>query len=500
VPNIVIIGAGFSGLCLGIRLKQAGIESFTIIEKADCLGGTWRENVYPGAACDSPSFAYCFSFEPKRDWSRKWAEQPEILAYMQHCAKKYDLERHLRLSTELESAQFFPEEGIWRLRTTSGETLTCDVLVSAVGQLNRPSLPHIPGLDSFQGTSFHSARWPRDTELSGKRVAVVGTAASAVQLVPRLARTASLLYVLQRSANWMLPKKDRVYGRFERAVYRIFPFLARLYRWWLWFTYEIRFPVLIGAALFTKLATKLATDHLNEQVKDSELRRILTPDYPIGAKRILISDDYYPALQKENVRLLTNGIERITADGIVTRDGQHCAVDAIVLATGFQSTSFLAPMRIIGPDGRSLEQAWHAGAEAYLGMTVAGFPNFFMMYGPNTNLGHNSIIFMIECQTRYILQCLKSLMQARAKSIELRQDVMTAYNAELQRELEQTVWAKIPASWYKTQSGRITNNWSGPTVAYWWRTRRFNLEDYRLVAREPAYGDQVADASAELET
>jgi cation diffusion facilitator CzcD-associated flavoprotein CzcO len=496
----VIIGAGFSGLCLGIRLKQAGIDTFTIIEKADRLGGTWRENVYPGAACDSPSFAYCFSFEPKRDWSRKWAEQPEILLYMEQCAKKYDLERHLRFSTELESAQFFPEEGVWRIRTRGGETITCDVLVSAVGQLNRPSLPRIAGIDSFQGKSFHSAEWPRDCDLSGKRVAVVGTAASAVQLVPRLAATTSLLYVLQRSANWMLPKNDRVYGRFERAVYRIFPFIARLYRWWLWLWFEIRFPVLRGVALFTRLATWMAEHHLQAQVQDAELRRILTPDYPIGAKRILISDDYYPALQKENVRLLTSGIERITPNGVLTRDGQQCEVDAIVYATGFQSTSFLTPMRIVGPGGRSLEQAWHAGAEAYLGITVAGFPNFFMMYGPNTNLGHNSIIFMIECQTRYILQCLKSLTRARAKSIELRSDVMTAYNVELQRELEQTVWAKIPASWYKTQSGRITNNWSGPTVAYWWRTRRMKLEDYELVPREAAYRERTARASAELET
>jgi cation diffusion facilitator CzcD-associated flavoprotein CzcO len=481
--RIAIVGSGFGGLCMAIRLKQAGIDTFTIFEKASRLGGTWRDNTYPGAACDSPSFAYCYSFEQKTDWSRKWSPQPEVLGYMEHCARKYDVLRHIRFDTEIAGARFDADAGVWRIRTTAGETVEAEVLVSAVGQLNRPATPEIAGLDGFHGVAFHSARWRHDVDLAGKDVAVIGNAASAIQLIPQIAPVVRRLSVFQRSANWMIAKNDRAYGAREQRRFARFPALARLYRWWLWATYEMRFPVFRQNALMSRKITQLAEEHIREHVADPALQRALVPDYPIGGKRILISDDYYQALVRDNVDVVTSPIERVTADAIVTRDGRTVPADVIVLATGFETTSFLVPMRIEGPDGRVLEDVWRDGAEAYLGITVSGFPNFFMLYGPNTNLGHNSIIFMIECQVRYVLDCVRALAARDLAWIDVRPEVMRAYNARLQSALERTVWAKTGKSWYKRADGRITNNWSGSTVEYWWRTRRADLDRYHLEAR-----------------
>lgn len=482
-PRIIIIGAGHAGLCLAINLKRAGFTDFVILEKGPRLGGTWRENTYPGAACDSPSFAYCFSFEQKTDWSRKWAPQPEILAYLEHCADAYGLRPHLRCDTEVIGARFDASVHRWRLETAAGETLEADILVSAVGQLNRPSVPPIPGLETFRGPRFHSANWDHAVPLEGKRVGVIGNAASAVQLVPAIAPRLESLRVFQRSANWMIEKNDRQYPAWEQALYARVPALARLYRWWLWLSYELRFPIIREHPFFTERATRMAHEMLEEQVPDGELRRRLTPDYPIGAKRVLISDDYYPALQRDNVALVCEPIETVAADAIITRDGVRHPIDILILATGFDSTSFLAPMRITGPDGRTLETLWSDGPEAYLGMSVAGLPNFFMMYGPNTNLGHNSIIFMIECQTRYILDCLRQMQQRGLAAIDLRPDVQQRHNRELARALEGTAWARVGRSWYKDARGRITNNWPHSTATYWWRTRRADLALYRLTPR-----------------
>jgi cation diffusion facilitator CzcD-associated flavoprotein CzcO len=482
-PRVVIIGSGFGGLGMAIRLKQAGFTALTILEKASRIGGTWRENTYPGAACDSPSFLYCYSFEPKTDWSRKWATQPEILAYIEHCARKYDLLPHIRFGAEVTGARFDQAAGVWRVRTAGGETFEAEVLVSATGQLNRPSTPTLPGLEGFGGRHFHSACWEHDVDLGGRDVAVIGNAASAVQFVPAIAPRVRRLAVFQRSANWMMPKRDRVYGARERRLYARFPLLARLYRWWIWLQHELRFPVFRQQRLSTRLATAIARRELRKAVPDPALQRVLLPDYPLGGKRILISDDYYAALQRDNVDLVTSPIERVTADGIRTRDGRHVPADVIILATGFQSTSFLTPMRIEGADGRVLEDVWAKGANAYLGLAVAGFPNFFMLYGPNTNLGHNSIIFMLECQVNYVVQCVQALAARDLRSLELRPEVLRAYNAELQSVLRRSVWARTDHSWYKRADGLITNNWSGTTFAYWWRTRRPDLRHYRLTPR-----------------
>ena len=489
--RVAIVGAGFSGLCLGIELRRAGLESFEILEKADGLGGTWRANTYPGAACDSPAFAYCFSFEQKTDWSRKWAPQPEILAYLEHCARKHGLLPHLRLGTEVAGARFDAARAVWELRTTAGARLEAEVLVSGVGQLSRPRVPAIPGLERFRGPCFHSARWDPSCRLEGRRVAVIGNAASAIQLIPPVAREARRLLVFQRSANWMIPRRDRAYGAAEQSRFARHPWLARLYRWWLWASFEARFPVFRGGWL-GRAFERLARRHMRSVVRDPTLRRALVPDYPIGGKRILISDDYYEALVRPNVQVVTSAIERIEEDALVTRDGERHPADVLVLATGFETTSFLAPMEIEGLGGLSLREAWRDGARAYLGISVPRFPNFFVLYGPNTNLGHNSIPFMIECQARYVVRCIRELSRRGLKWLDLRPEVLDAWDARIQAELARMVWARTEHSWYKDARGRITNNWSGTTTRYWWSTRRLDLGAYHLEAAEPVTRTAVA--------
>lgn len=475
--RVAIIGAGFSGLCLGIQLKKAGIP-FTILEKSDGVGGTWRDNTYPGAACDVPSFLYCFSFEQKTDWSRKWSPQPEILAYMEHCAEKYALGPHIRFGTEVVSADYDDERSRWRIALRDGGSLEAEILISGTGQLNRPWVPPIAGLESFEGPSFHSARWDHEVSLEGKRVAVIGNAASAIQFIPQIAPRVAHLDVYQRSANWMMPRKDRAYREAEQRRFARHPWLARLYRWWIWAMFDLRWPMFRGSRFLSERFEPLAIAEMRKVVEDPALQEALIPKYPVGGKRALISDDYYATLNRENVGVVLERIDRVEADGLVTADGVHHPADVLILATGFDSTSFLAPIEIRGRDGLRLHDVWAEGAEAHLGLAVSGFPNFFMTYGPNTNLGHNSIIFMIECQTQYILDCLRQMEDRRLRSIEVRPEVQRAFNERLQRELARTVWAAPDRSWYKNDAGKITNNWSGPTLRYWWQTRRAELREY----------------------
>ena len=491
-PRVAVIGSGFGGIGMAMQLKRAGIESFTILEKSDRLGGTWRDNTYPGAACDSASFGYCFSFEQKTDWSRKWSPQAEILAYLEACARKYDLAAHTRFNAEVVRARFDEAAGVWRLRLAGGATLEAEVLVSGVGQLNRPATPDIPGLADFRGTTFHSARWDHAADLAGKRVVVVGNAASAIQFIPQIAPVVGRLTILQRSANWMLPKRDRAYRAWEKRMFARFPLSARLYRWWMWMVYESMFPLFRGHELTSRFYARVAKRVMRREIPDPALQRALLPDYPIGGKRILISDDYYPTLRRENVEVVTDPIARVTADGVETAGGRTMPADVIILATGFQTTDFLVPMAIEGLGGRKLHDVWREGAEAYLGMTVAGFPNFFMLYGPNTNLGHNSIIFMLECQIRYVVQCIQALAAENLTYLDVRRDVQQAFNRRLQADLARSVWARTPRSWYKRADGRITNNWSGPTIAYWWQTRHPDLGFYRQVARARPVESEVA--------
>jgi len=495
--RIAIIGSGFAGLCMGIRLKLSGIESFTIFEKSDRVGGTWRDNTYPGAACDVPSISYCYSFEQKSDWSRNFSPHDEIQAYMEHCAGKYRLRRHLRFRTEIASARFDEDRALWVLRTTAGEEIEAEVLVSATGQLNRPHVPSIPGLDDFRGRKFHSARWDHGWDPAGQRVAVVGNAASAIQFIPQIAPSVAHLSILQRSANWMIARNGRAHSEGEKEFLRRHPAVAKALRWLVWGLLEMRWPLFLGNRFLAARTQRQAMRHLEEQVRDPALRAKLVPDYPIGGKRILISDDYYPALNRPNVEVVTEGIGRFTADGVTTRDGVTRPLDAVILATGFESTSFLAPMRITGLGGRELDGEWRGGAQAYRGITVAGFPNLFLLYGPNTNLGHNSIVFMIECQVDYVVQAIRTLVARDLAWLDVRPEAMESWNRRLQRELARTVWARTPASWYKTKDGRITNNWSGSTIRYWLATRRFDVENYAACERPAAVDRGPVERPAE---
>ena len=476
--RIAILGAGISGLCTGIALKRAGIHSFTIYEKSDRLGGTWYDNSYPGAACDVPSPLYSFSFEPNPGWSRMFSPQPEIQRYLAGCAEKYGLLPHIRFGSEIAAASFDEAAGSWHLRSAAGEALEADVVVSGTGQLNRPHVPDLPGLGDFEGTQFHSARWSHGHDLAGENVVVVGNGASAIQFIPQIAPRVKQLTVLQRSANWVVPRMDFAFSERAKQRFRRFPFLLTLLRWFVYWQLEFRFFGFLRDSWLSRRLERGCRQYLEACIADPKLREVLTPDYPIGCKRILISDDYYQSLCRDNVAVVTSPIERILPGGVRTADGRVHPADTLIFATGFETTSFLAPMQIEGLGGRKLEEVWREGAEAYLGVAVADFPNLFLLYGPNTNLGHNSIIFMIECQVGYVVQCIRELFGRDLDWLDVRREAQARYNAELQRDLGKTAWAAGCSSWYKTASGKVTNNWSGFTVDYWRRTRHPRFGDF----------------------
>ncbi|MGH8435204.1 MAG: flavin-containing monooxygenase [Pseudomonas sp.] len=476
--RVLIIGSGFAGMGLAIQLQKAGISDFLLLEKGAEVGGTWRDNRYPGAACDVPSHLYSFSFEPKTNWSRKFAPQAEIFAYLKHCADKYGLRRKIRFNTEVAGAEFDESAGLWRVTSVAGEVFIAQALVSACGQLNRPSYPRIPGLQTFQGEAFHSARWDHAYDLRGKRVAVIGTGASAIQFIPEIAPQVAQLHLFQRSAAYVIAKPDRAYRPWELAVMRRLPGLQKLDRMLKYIQHESRvlafatFPPLMRVM---KLAFRL---HLARGIQDSVSRRQLTPDYPMGCKRILISNDYYPALARPNVEIVTEDISAVTARGVVTADGREREVDAIIYGTGFAATDFLAPMQIRGLGGRELNQAWQEGAEAYLGISVSGFPNLFILYGPNTNLGHNSIVYMLESQFPYVLGCIQQLAAQGLRYLDVKAGVQQAFNLRLQKAIHHSIWEQGCTSWYKTVAGKNTNNWPGFTFTYRLQVRAPELKHY----------------------
>lgn len=477
--SVAIIGSGFGGIGMAIRLKQAGVHDFAVLEKDHDVGGTWRDNTYPGAACDVPSHLYSYSFEPKKDWSRRFPPQAEILGYLRHCVRTYGVGPHLRFGCEVTGARFDQDAALWRITTTTGE-VTAKVLISACGQLNRPAYPPIEGRRSFRGAAFHSARWDHGTDLTGRRVAVIGTGASAIQFVPRIAAQVEQLHVFQRSAPYVIGKDDRPYTRRERRIFARVPGAQALDRAMIYAALEARVLGFVRYPGLMKLVERRSRALLREQVTDRGLAARLVPDYPAGCKRVLISSDYYPALTRPNVELVTDPISHITPEGIVTRDGTAREVDVIVYGTGFQATDFLAPMKIIGLDGRELSEAWRDGAEAHLGITVTGFPNLFLLYGPNTNLGHNSIIYMLESQIRYVLGCVRAIRRHRLAWVEVRPEVQRAFNLGLQDRFDHTVWTAGCSNWYQTDSGKIVNNWPGTTFGYRKATRRPDPRDYRI--------------------
>jgi cation diffusion facilitator CzcD-associated flavoprotein CzcO len=479
-PRIAILGAGLSGLCMAIRLEQAGISSFTVYEKGTGVGGTWRDNDYPGAGCDVPSHLYSFSFLPSPDWSRHYAGQAEILRYIERSVDHFGVRERIVLGTEIVSARFDDAALQWRLEARDGRTFTADVLVTGLGQLNRPSVPRIQGLETFGGRAFHSARWDHTHELAGRRVAVIGTGASAVQFVPQIAPRVERLAVFQRTPNWIVPRNDAPYSDLAKGAFRRLPALEKLHRAAIYWSCEARFLGLAGPgrqALATVMEV-ISKRHLEAQVADAGLRSKLLPAYPIGCKRVLISDDFYPALTRRNVDVVTSPIREVASEAVLTDDGARWPVDTIIFGTGFESHDFLAPLAIRGAGGRSLAEAWRDGAEAYLGMTVSGFPNLFVLYGPNTNLGHNSIVFMIECQVDYVLKCIDALRARGRASMDVRPGVMHAYNRDLQTRMRSTVWEAGCSSWYKTASGKVVNNWPRFTFEYRRATSSPRLDDF----------------------
>jgi cation diffusion facilitator CzcD-associated flavoprotein CzcO len=479
--NVVIIGAGLAGLGMAMRLKAEGESDFVILEKADRVGGTWRDNTYPGAACDVQSHLYWYSFDAQPDWSHVYCAQPEILANIERLSERSGLVPHIRFNAEVTGVQWDDAAARWRIQTAAGETMTARTLVTAWGQLNRPSFRDLEGRDSFKGVSFHSSRWRDDVDLAGKRVATIGNAASAVQLIPQIAPKVAQLKVFQRSANYVVPRMDRPYEAEERRLYLEEPERLLASREAFYQEHEIWHHAMRQDTDGAREFTALARAHLEGQVADPALREKLWPDYPIGCKRIIISDDFYPALTRPNVSLVTDRISRIEPDGVRMADGVLHEVDVIVFATGFETLSFLGTLEITGRGGASLREAWRDGPEAYLGMNIAGFPNLFMLYGPNTNLGHNSILTMLECQFDYVLQALRACAACAADAIDVRPEVMMKFNQKLQNDMQGTAWAGNCTSWYKTASGRITNNWSGNVEDYRRRTARFEPDDYEMI-------------------
>ena len=482
--EIIIVGTGFGGQCIAIKLLEAGFTSVLLLERGHSVGGTWRDNDYPGAACDIPSHLYSFSFAPNPDWSRIYPAQGEILAYLKHTATRFGLMPRIQFDTRVLEARYGEQTHDWTVQTNHGARRARH-LILATGGLSEPVLPRLPGLERFGGTTFHSARWDHAYPLQGKRVAVIGTGASAIQFVPRIAPEVALLKVFQRTPPWIVPRHDRPYSPLMRALFRSVPGAMRLNRWRTHWQNELTALGTVVDPRYMKWGVEIALKHLHAQVTDPALRRTLKPNYAMGCKRILISDDWYPALQRPNTELITAGIARVEADRIVTDDGREHPVDAIIFGTGFQATDSLGKLTISGAGGRLLSDAWRDGAEAYLGAAVAGFPNLFLITGPNTGLGHNSMVFIIEANASHIVGALRAARARGATQVEVKQDVQGAYNDELQRRLRISVWTTGCRSWYQDpRSGKVTTLWPGFSTQYWARARHFDASCYRLLSAD----------------
>lgn len=470
MTSIGIIGSGFGALAVAIELQKAGHTDLRLWERSESIGGVWRDNTYPGAACDVPSPLYSFSFEPNPDWSSRYALQPQILDYLRATADKYGITPLVQTGREVVAAHYDETDASWTVRFADGEEQDVDILVTAVGQLSQPVLPRIPGVETFGGTSFHSARWDHDVDLTGQRVAVVGTGASAIQFIPHVAEQAVSVTVFQRTPSYILPKPDQTFGRHYRRALRHVPGALRSERatWW---TFGEQFSRgLDDDSTVGKVISKVALQHLKARVKDPVLRAKLTPDYPVGCKRILFANSYYPAIVQPHVDLVTEAITQVVPEGVVTADGVTHEVDVIIYATGFDAQEFLESIDITGVGGQKLATQWADGARAYLGIYVPHFPNLLVTYGPNTNLGGGSIIYMLEAQARHMRQAIDRLEAGSYRSIEVTEEAEEAYDQEVQGRLTHSVWAHCD-SWYRHASGRITSNWPGSTHPYAQRTK-----------------------------
>ncbi|MGH8687639.1 MAG: flavin-containing monooxygenase [Burkholderiales bacterium] len=475
--RIAILGAGFGGLGAAIKLREAGFDDWTILERGADLGGTWRDNTYPGCACDIPAPLYSFSFESNPAWTRLYSTQAEIWDYLRRLADKHHLRERIRFGTKVVEARW--DDG-WHLRFADGREERFDAVVCAVGFLNRPNLPRLAGLEGFPGIAFHSAQWRHDVDLAGRRVAVIGTGASAIQFMPEIAPRAASVTVWQRTPPWVMPRIDRSFSAREQRAFRRFPFLRRLLRWRIYLRQELLVSGFLGGAFIQKQFRAFGERQIAHQVRDPVLRAKLVPDYAPGCKRILVSNDWYPALQRSNVELVAEGAARIEGSRVVGASGTAREADVIIFGTGFSAIGFPSPLRVLGRGGRELAEAWRDGAATHLGISVSGFPNLFFLVGPNTGLGHNSIVFMIEAQLRYIVQALARLRVADARTLELRPEAQATSYAEVQARMRRTVWLSGCRSWYLTPDGRNDTLWPGSTLDYWWRTRRFDPAAYAV--------------------
>jgi cation diffusion facilitator CzcD-associated flavoprotein CzcO len=478
--DVAIVGAGFGGIGMAAELHRHGRRSFVVLEKSASIGGTWRDNTYPGAACDVPSHLYSFSFAPSA-WPRRYSDQRSILAYLHRVVDRFDLGPAIRTGCPVHEAVFDETTSRWRLEVGGGETVLARVLVSAVGQLNKPALPEHLGVDRFEGPWWHSARWDHTVPLTGRRVGVVGTGASAIQFVPEVAKVAGSTVVFQRSAPYVVPKVDRRYRAAELALYRWLPSLQLADRLRIYLVGESLGLGLVRSRWWLGVLTGLWRRYMRSQVHDPELRAKCEPDYVMGCKRILFSNDWYRTLCRPDVELVTEAVAEVTPTGVRTVSGAEHDLDVLIYGTGFDTTHFLQPMEVVGSGGRRLAEVWQEGAGAYLGTTVAGFPNLFLLYGPNTNLGSNSIIFMLESQFRYVLSALEAMDREGLASVEVLPEAQDAFLDWVDAASSRTAWLSGCHSWYTTATGRNTNNWPSFTFLYRHRLARFDLSAYAAV-------------------
>jgi cation diffusion facilitator CzcD-associated flavoprotein CzcO len=478
--DVCIVGSGVSGIGMAVNLLREGKRSFVILEKAESVGGTWRDNTYPGCACDVSSQLYSFSFAPKPDWARMYAAQPEIRAYLEACVEKFGIRPFCRFGAEVARARYDSDAAAWTIEAKDGRVFHARLLVFGVGGLHQPALPDLPGLQTFEGNAFHSSRWNHSASLHGKSVAVIGTGASAIQFIPKIQPQVSALHVYQRTPAWIVSKTDTVIAKGVQRAFARFPPLQKALRFAVWARSEL-FGLTYYKRSLPDVGEYLARKHLEDQVPEGELRAALTPNYRAGCKRLLISNDFYPAIAQSNVSLITHGIREITKDSVITGDGTERKTEIIVYGTGFHATRLLEGVDVVGTGDVRLADVWKGSPEAFLGITVTGFPNLFLLMGPNTALGHNSVLTMIEAQIAYVMSALAMLEKLKARALEVRADRQAAFVQEVQARLEGTVWQSGCKSWYQAADGKNRALWPGSVLEYIRRTKRLEPSDYRFL-------------------
>ena len=482
--QVAIIGAGFGGLAMAIRLLQRNIHNFLILEKSNEVGGTWRENQYPGAACDVQSHLYSLSFAPKTDWSKRYADAPEIFQYIQDVVQQFNLREYCQFNSEVVHTEYHEKECLWHVTLKDGRQLSCQYLIFASGPLHVPQIPHIKGIEKFQGKVFHSSQWDHQYDLNGKVVASIGTGGSAIQYIPEIAPQVKQLYVMQRTAAWVIPRDERKYLNVEKKLFKQADWFRKLHRARLYWSNESRaIPIMQPSVM--KYTQKLAEAFIRFQVKDKQLAQKLTPDYIMGCKRILVSNKYFPTFNRDNVELVTDAILELTADSIITKDGKMRKIDCLIYGTGFITDPriYLQPFSCLGEHGVELKQAWKDGAESYYGISHKGFPNLFQLLGPNTVLAHNSVIFMIEAQVDYILQMMDLVTQSQSNAIVVKDQVQDQFNQDVQDMLNNTVWQSGCVSWYQQDGGKNFALWPTYTWKYWLKTKSLHPSDFRLISK-----------------